>query len=472
MNPEEKARILNLVKEGILTTEEATILLENHIKPKSETEDEEVLKAFYEELANQANQNASQRDQKYAIQKDLEKELVEKLAAKRDLSALNTAEVISPENEIKLNRLNEEIEQLNGQLEQIKAEIAELDRVLKRDSKQQKTYQETDKENYTEATSGFDSEEFKRRVSDTAQTVSKTLSGMFTVNKTKHGIPIPSLVSKQYDKEFIYTQAKASIFNVKITKGNIKFNVWDRDDLVIAVNGKIYGSFEEPTTLEAFHNRANIEVNNDEVTFQVNNRLTTSNIEIFAPRQTFDYIQLHSLSGDVSIKNIDSNDIFVETIDGDINLDKVKASMIELDTKNGNVFMTNIEAKDVSARTLNGHHRLTGVIKNTVLSSLNGSIRVTYLDTDLVKATLDSKNGDIKVNMPKETALHGRAQTAKGNIQFRHNSLEVYDIKKEQFMQVKEFHYHNENEPFELNATTLAGNIRIKADAEIINVSD
>lgn len=488
MNPEEKERILNLVKQGMLTSEEATILLENRLTGKNDesatqeaynksqaaaesdnkdsqaktTEDDEALKNFYEEMANQANQNATWRDQKYAVQKDLEKELAEKLAAKRELTALDAAEVISPANEMKLIRLNEEIEQLTGQLTLIKEEIAELDRLLKREKQQRK--QQTDTGNTAEPSEDSEEQSIREKLTEAASAVSKTLGGLFTLEKTKHGLPLPQLVQRDYDKELVYANSKASVFNIKISRGNVTFKVWERNDLVIAVEGRIYGNFDEASTLEAFRQRANIEVTDDEVNVQVNNHFITSNIEFFVPRQTFDYIQLNSLSGNIVMTGVDSNDIYIHTIDGDISLDDVRASMIELDTKNGNMTMTNITAKDLSATTLNGNHRLTGDIKHTKLRSLNGAIRVTYLNSNLNRAWLESKNGDIKVNMPQETSLHGRAQTNTGNIMFRHEELDIDMVRDEQLIQVQEFHYQGKSEPFNLNVTTVAGNIRIKAD--------
>lgn len=483
MKPEEKERILNLVKQGLLTSEEATILLENRAiqennvpsakegdnqnvandigaEPYANPAQEEVVTAFYEEMANQANQNATLRDQKYLVQKELEKELAEKLAMRRELTALNAAEIISPENEMKLMRLEEEIEQLSGQLELIKEEISTLDRLLKHEQQSHAQAEEP-------AVDTAADQSVREKLNDAVNVVGKTLSGLFTIDKTTHRIPMPRMVKSQYHKEYVFPHAKASVFNIKISRGNVNFNVWDRDDLVIACEGRIYGVFDEASPVEAFRNRSIVEVNDDDVNLLINNRFITSNIDIFAPRQTFDYIQLNALSGNVHITDLESNDIFIQTLDGDITLDKVKSSMIELDTKNGNITMQNIIAKDISAKTLNGNHRLTGEVKHTVLSSLNGSIRVTYLTKELVRATLASKTGDIKVNMPKNTSLHGRAQTGTGKILFRHDQLEVVDIKDEQFMQVKQFDYQNENEPFDLNLTTFTGNIRIKADADI-----
>lgn len=78
-----KERILNLVKEGILTNEEAIILLENRAKQaesnpttqKQVEEEKDILDDFYADWENDQAVNQDDitgRTQKVAIQKDLE----------------------------------------------------------------------------------------------------------------------------------------------------------------------------------------------------------------------------------------------------------------------------------------------------------------------------------------------------------------------------------------------------------------
>ncbi|MEE5428546.1 hypothetical protein V2M53_11020, partial [Streptococcus pneumoniae] len=89
-----KERILNLVKEGILTNEEAIILLENRAKQAESNattqtqveEEKDILDDFYADWENDQAVNQDDitgRTQKVAIQKDLEASLASKLTERQ-----------------------------------------------------------------------------------------------------------------------------------------------------------------------------------------------------------------------------------------------------------------------------------------------------------------------------------------------------------------------------------------------------
>ena len=138
-----KERILNLVKEGILTNEEAIILLENRAKqaesnPTTQTqveEEKDILDDFYADWENDQAVNQDDitgRTQKVAIQKDLEASLASKLTERQNL--VNQEEK-SEVTHIEIDRLTEEINQLTEQIHQLKEDIIQIDAKNPRPSK-------------------------------------------------------------------------------------------------------------------------------------------------------------------------------------------------------------------------------------------------------------------------------------------------------------------------------------------------
>lgn len=209
-----KERILNLVKEGILTNEEAIILLENRAKQAESTptiqtqveEEKDILDDFYADWENDQAVNQDDitgRTQKVAIQKDLEASLASKLTERQNLV---NQEGKSEVTHIEIDRLTEEINQLTEQIHQLKEDIIQIDAENPRPSKEtaqadskvdesQPIEEETEENAYDYKNIVGDFFTKTRSVLDQVQDkVSKTVK----FEKGSGSIPIPKLITHDF----------------------------------------------------------------------------------------------------------------------------------------------------------------------------------------------------------------------------------------------------------------------------------
>lgn len=478
-----KERILNLVKEGILTNEEAIILLENRAKqaetnPTIQTqveEEKDILDDFY---ANWENDQAVNQDditgrtQKVAIQKDLEASLASKLTERQNLV---NQEGKSEVTHIEIDRLTEEINQLTEQIHQLKEDIIQIDAENPRPSRataqadskvdeSQPIEEETEENAYDYKNIVGDFFTKTRSVLDQVQDkVSKTVK----FEKGSGSIPIPKLITHDFEATYEYTEP-LSMVDIQIAAGQIELTSWDQPTTKLTVVGKLYGDFDEEDAQTTFEKRANLEFVDGALNLNMISRFIKTDIVVQVPKDRLDFIKARTISGPVTVEDMDTNDIYIQTVDGAINIENFTASMIEVDTKNGQLTLNDVEALDLVVKSLNGSQRLKGHVENVLMETLNGDIVITMDAKPLVRAQVETKNGDIKLNMPAGTAVDGVAHTNQGEIMFRSDLIKSQSQVNDQFNKQKAFYYDVAGEKaYRVNLKTMRGNIRVKDDADM-----
>ncbi|MFV8765024.1 DUF4097 family beta strand repeat-containing protein [Aerococcus urinaeequi] len=478
-----KERILNLVKEGILTNEEAIILLENRAKQAESTptiqtqveEEKDILDDFYADWENDQAVNQDDitgRTQKVAIQKDLEASLASKLTERQNLvNQEEKSEVIH----IEIDRLTEEINQLTEQIHQLKEDIIQIDAENPRPSKEtaqaeskvdesQPIEEETEENAYDYKNIVGDFFTKTRSVLDQVQDkVSKTVK----FEKGSGSIPIPKLITHDFEATYEYTEP-LSMVDIQIAAGQIELTSWDQPTTKLTVVGKLYGDFDEEDAQTTFEKRANLEFVDGALNLNMISRFIKTDIVVQVPKDRLDFIKARTISGPVTVEDMDTNDIYIQTVDGAINIENFTASMIEVDTKNGQLTLNDVEALDLVVKSLNGSQRLKGHVENVLMETLNGDIVITMDAKPLVRAQVETKNGDIKLNMPAGTAVDGLAHTNQGEIMFRSDLIKSQSQVNDQFNKQKAF-YHDvaEEKAYRVNLKTMRGNIRVKDDADM-----
>ena len=462
----DKERIMNLVAEGVITTEEALILLENRQETTETTEetdkttDEQTIEDFLNDIPNmQAITEKSSRDQKYQLQKKYEQELAQKLQEKQALLSEEPNPADDSETAILVKRLDEEINQLTEQVDYLKQEIDAMDRQqAKQEGARRQPYSSKQRE-----TNHPNNESLIQKTRSGLHTAKKRFNQTVSFEKSAAGIPIPKLKMHAYEDQQMFAGDDLSVIDVNVTKGNITLETWEKSELSVHVSGQLVGDYEEDTALEAFQARSELSYEAGTLQFNLLSRLLTSHVTIKIPKQAIDYVKLHSLTGKMTINGLACDDLMMQSLDGDIVLNGVTAQMVELNAKNSRIEILDADITDLISKNLNGDQRLIGIVQNAELQTGNGDVRLTYSEAPK-RLLATSKNGDLKCHFPEHTPIDGFAQTNSGAILFRNDDLTIRKLKDDQFNHQATFQYRLEDQPTYVTLKTISGNVQVKGD--------
>lgn len=506
----ERERILELVKKGVLSTDEALDLLEQigkknetiektqisvdeidtdnieldeeELFESKQTEDQKNLEEILDRLATESNQASAELDTVVVEIDGLNKALGE---VREALMQINTKEELDSltEEELDTRRaLEEEIKDLELALVDLKEEKAQLEgqlRNIRRSKWSQKKEEINQKIEIPEDWKEQASETFNQvggKVVDVTNQMGKFFKKTFesvsqTVGENVEwkdiNLKIPGVATTKFTKVFEYNDVAPSIIDVQVANGDIELRFWDQQSIRIETEIKLYGKMDAETPLAAFEERSQIVVDEEQIIFKVPNKRVRMDAIFYLPAQTYDYTTFKLLNGDVTIKELDTKDIYIKSTHGDMHLDGLKASMLEMSCVNGDITVINGHILDTIIESVNGDVKVATNLENLSVNLINGDIRLTLKEEALRRVKVTTVNGDVKVALPSTVGLEGIVKSNLGSIKNRLTDFEVVREKTERTNQLLHFR-RVADKMAQVELSTTTGNIYLKNNEETV----
>ncbi|MGO3732272.1 MAG: daptomycin-sensing surface protein LiaX [Vagococcus sp.] len=529
---QERERILELVKKGILSTEEALVLLENIATEKdeklvkkeatnliksggkldnkinesdkqehsrfedlfesdldvdeqdvvetlraNEERDKEQLEKILAELAEEANQTSVELDELNADIQELLKDIREQEEAIMVLNTMEDLETLTPEKSAERDQLEKDLSYLIETLEQLEAEKEIRSEALKNIKREQKVNmkeewkskfdipedwkeQANDTMNQVSDKMGEASSQFGEFLKKTIETVTKSVND--NVDWKDINIKVPGVASQSFTHEFVYPENQATIIDVKVANGKIKFKTWDNEDVKVEADIKFYGKINSDSLFEAFLERSDIDVTDEKISFQIPNKRLKVDLTFYLPNRMYDHISIKMLNGDILLEHLDVGDVFLKSTNGEITVTDITASMLEVEGVNGDIEVRDSHIIDFLAETVNGDVSSKANIQTIKVGLINGDIRLTSSHKEIQKIQSSVVNGAIKVALPESKGIEGYCKTNFGSIKNRLTNSDIIREKKDRTSQSLEFSREAEDELVKLNLTTTTGSIYLK----------
>ncbi|WP_155286201.1 daptomycin-sensing surface protein LiaX [Lacticaseibacillus zhaodongensis] len=452
----ERERILDLVKKGVLSSEEGLVLLENlakqdkqnvaDAKPATEPKQPEApqddsaqpdapadgdpeldaankrraevktaLDTSAEELAKLRRQSAANDEQiiVYDTMEDLDTLTPEKAQARSDLQVQNAA-------------LSKQISALEEKRTQLKQEQSELDRKLRKEDLKSSINRVIPDDWQDQAKSA--AADLGKTVSDASSQIGSIVKHtaktvMDNVDWKDITVRVPGIATQKFTHTFDFPNCAASVLDVNVANGDVQLKAWDEDDIKVEASIRFFGKVDGDL-VEEFTQRSRIEADADHFIFQVPNKRIEANLVISLPQRDYDHVALRTLNGDAKMTDVRGKDFFAKTTNGNLRFENLQAVMLEAENVNGDVKAVDATVNSALISTVNGDARLAGRARSAKLSTVNGDVKVTLRGSaKTVNAT--SVNGDVKVAVPASSGLSGQVKSRFGSIRSRMTGVDT-----------------------------------------------
>lgn len=295
--------------------------------------------------------------------------------------------------------------------------------------------------------------------SDTAQSVKGSINSAFENFDWKDiNIRVPKLASTTFEHEWSFEETTASILDFKLANGQLKIESSDNDTIKVSAKVKLYGKINEETSLKAFEERSQIEIDDDKFVFHVPNKRIEAVITMSLPKRIYDYTAIKLLNGDVLFNEFAGKDVFVKSTNGDMTFKNTEAVMLEIKGTNGDVQVKNSDIRDFLVSTVNGNIAYKGAPLSSDVSTTNGDIKLTLSSKEMTRIKASSVNGDVKIAIPLEIDVEGEAKTVFGKVKSRLNEIDVQSQKDTKL----NFRRIRQGQVLQLTAQTTSGNVLLK----------
>lgn len=417
----QKDRILELVDKGIISAEEAVVLLEKMGEKASAKEQptSSQLDSVMEGVASAFTKFSAKSDQTNdAIQVVLKraKEIDRRIDEIRTAEQLDSLTV---DEEMELVRLQEEAEQLNNQYKSLLQEKKqEWEESFK---KAKKKVQDTDWEEKTRRTAGTISSwaaKFADSIVTAVGSVIQNTEANMPYLEAKNGKKVPYHFHQVIDD--------ASILDFKVANGIVRVKTVPGNTMTIEGNCRVAAQDEEFFDAEGFvRDRVKVGVDDDKIVIKSVSKRVYCDWTISLPQKVYDYVAVKGLNTTLHLKELEGKDYYFEVDNGDIRLKDVKGVLLEAETVNGNLKYEQLDFKDIVSETVNGNIHLDGQFLGTKLEAVTGNIKVAVAHPETKKVDVETVNGNIKIEVAEEVGLEAEIETSLGSIHFDETVFEV-----------------------------------------------
>ena len=519
----ERERILELVKKGVITSEEALFLLENLETEKDEQsidevaklleeekkssieffeeelptfeEDQKQLEELLEELETQTNDVKTKLDVINIEMETLEEQISMKKEQRVVLNTLDDLDELDEEKrnerrqlEIDLGQLQQELAVKSLLKEELETELKEIKNERQSYTKEQWNDHFDLPENWEKHIDeigqklidsadklGGKSEKIGRKLGDKSvklgHLIKSTVANVYTkVNDNMEwkdiNVKVPGVVSNSFTHDFTFADLEASVIDVKLANGSVEFKTWDDSSLKVEATIKLYGKFDSPDLLDVFMERSQITVDEEKIKFYVPNKRVKADLVFYLPKKVYDYVAVNILNGDLKVTDMELKDAFVKNTNGDMTLTDFSATMLEVKGVNGDVVIKNSSILDFISENINGDYILQADIQNTNISSVNGEVKLTAQSNEVKKVEVNLVNGTIKVALPVENSLELYAKTSTGAIKSRLSQTETVRERTEKTNQYIQLRRITTDDAIDVQLSTTTGTIYLKDTLE------
>ncbi|MBC2193024.1 DUF4097 domain-containing protein [Listeria sp. FSL L7-0229] len=377
----ERKRILELVKQGIISTEEALTLLENISKKEGKTAAKENIRRS---AAPKEEKFEEQEEPAYDYSKGWNNEGNPYTAPK---SRKRRPEP-NPENHERY-------------------------------------------EDEGEKTSKVREESMRNMVNDLSQAGEKIGSFLNNAFKQVKDMPFPFLTSTKIERDFVYHDTTLSILEFEIANGNVEFKPSDSNDIKVHAMIKLFKEYPEDEALKIFFDKTTLRVDEETLRFESTSKQIVTNLTVYLPRREYDYVSVKMLNGNFHLDELSGRDLFVKTTNGNISLGTLNATLAEIESINGNVRIQNGEIRDVALKTFNGNVAAKGNYYSTNLQTKNGNVNYQLTGNEATFLKAKTGAGNIEVIVPATIGVDGRFHTNLGKLLLDLKDAEILESKTE-----------------------------------------
>lgn len=399
--------------------------------------------------------------------------LTEALKAKqevfRNLKLEAELEIISEENLILYQQTKKEMSDLETKIKQLKREKE----TVEKDFYSIPVWQ-TETPNYDESPEEFyeDEDEFEKTTvrsdnfnSRINQLVNRTLKTVAdTVDGRWNELKLPAVGNSgntRFDHRFNFKDEIISDLDIKLANGSIIFKTWPRSYMMVDAEIKLHGKMYEADPMESFMERSQITVNDEQLLFHIHNKRVSAELTFHLPEQTYNHIKIRILNGNLTVKNIEADDLFVKSTRGELTFKNIGAAVLEIQGTDNEIKIEKGAIVDAIIETVNGSIVSTADVANFDASLVNGDIKLSVGNSELKKIRANSVNGTIKVSLPTSLGLEGVAKTSLGEINYRLSDFQTVRERKDAKQRLFHFRRPLENS-VQIDISSKTGNIFLK----------
>lgn len=236
-----------------------------------------------------------------------------------------------------------------------------------------------------------------------------------TLSRVKSG-EMPFGEKSEFEKTYAFPADDVKAFEIDIANGKVDFVQSEDGQVTVKAFvkmplGKTDAEEAQSQFLESF-----VELKDGKIDINSPLKFSSVDLTISAPEKKYDVLIAKLLTGGVTLKNANAKLIKAKTYNGSVEYSGGKFEHADLQTVNGSIEVRFVEGEDLEATTANGRVYIDGKIKEVDAESVNGHVIITTSSRKARKVKATTLAGAVELYIPKTASLEGMAASNFGKV--------------------------------------------------------
>lgn len=292
-------------------------------------------------------------------------------------------------------------------------------------------------------TAGDSYKQKHQRKETSEETPFSKLTGFFesAIQKVKDGdFDFNFGAATEVDHIFQHQNITPKTVHVLLDNGSVEVIPWDKPDVRIECQVKVYRMSDEEEAKTFFLNESTFSVTEEKLLFETKSKTMKVNATLYVPEASYTHMKLYTFNGSLKGDSLKVETFEANTTNGLIKTEGLISKKASIETVNGSINCEGSKLQLLEAKTLNGTIKVSGAIQDADVETVNGSISYEIEDTgESGYVDLKTTTGSLKLHVSDQVRFDGKLKSNVGSINNRLAFSEVVDEKKDigqRYMQV------------------------------------
>jgi DUF4097 and DUF4098 domain-containing protein YvlB len=201
-----------------------------------------------------------------------------------------------------------------------------------------------------------------------------------------------------------------------IDNGKITIHYTDEREARAEFSVKAFNNESETKAKEDFLEKVLVLTDDNKLRILSKMKMTKVNLELFLPQKEYKELNIRLMNGSVQLTDVEAKKVHVKTANGKIEISTLKFKTADFETANGEIRLTGLSGEKLSAETLNGRIYIDGDLKEVEAQSLSGHVVVTTTNDEAAKIDAKTMSGSVELYIPNGLALSGEIASNMGRL--------------------------------------------------------
>ncbi|KGR90539.1 hypothetical protein CD30_10725 [Ureibacillus massiliensis 4400831 = CIP 108448 = CCUG 49529] len=215
----------------------------------------------------------------------------------------------------------------------------------------------------------------------------------------------------EFEKTYEFNSEEVRGFEIELPSGKIDVAKGESDKIFVEAHVKTVLVNKDEEKTKADFEQKFVTLKDGKLDITTPSKMSQVSLRLVLPEKQYDLLMLRLLNGSITISNIDTKIVKIKSYNGAVKVQHTTFETATINGGNGAIELRHVTGDELEAETVNGRIYIDGNLQEIEAESVNGAVVVTTTSNTARKMKATTVAGAVEIYIPKTVSLNGQVST-------------------------------------------------------------